>query len=509
VSLRSRIVLAAGGAVALAVIAVAVSAYAGTRSQLRGQLDTQLRNLAEPIVMRAGGKGGGQGGGPFAGGAPPGAPFASAPSSAAALFEPNRGGSAPAAALSACKAAGGTDLGLGEAPGQGGATGLQVLITPSGESCRVRTTGTTELPVSARAKALAKRGTGQYFTDITAGGTPFREFLIALPGGRGAFEVALSLKNVNTTLSNELLLLAVIAASGIALAALLGIFVARTALGPIARLTRQAERIASHPDRVEHERLDGSGSDELARLGRTFNATLDALEASISAQRNLVADASHELRTPIATLRANLQLMRDEELLSPEDRAALRSDMIEELDELTKLVGDVVELARGAKPAAEPSDLRLDLIVASAIERAWRRAPQLTFEPRLEPTVVRGEGPRIDRAVTNLLDNASKWSPDGGVVDVVLATGTLTVRDHGPGFHDEDLPFVFDRFHRAKDARSKPGSGLGLAIVRQAAESHGGFVEAANADGGGAVIRISFGPPLELSSALGEAVGAP
>jgi two-component system sensor histidine kinase MprB len=218
----------------------------------------------------------------------------------------------------------------------------------------------------------------------------------------------------------------------------------------------------------------------------------------VEAQRNLVADASHELRTPIATIRANLQLMRDEDLLSPEDRAALRADVIEELDELTALVGDVVELARGTKPSGEYGDVRLDSIVGDAVERARRRAPGLTFQQVIEPTLVRGEPARISRAVTNLLDNASKWSPDGGLVDVILHDGTLTVRDHGPGFNDEDLPFVFDRFHRAKEARSKPGSGLGLAIVRQAAEAHGGFAEASNAPDGGAVLRVGFGPRLEL-----------
>jgi two-component system sensor histidine kinase MprB len=237
---------------------------------------------------------------------------------------------------------------------------------------------------------------------------------------------------------------------------------------------------------------------------------LDALDHSMQSQRNLVADASHELRTPIATIRANLQLMRDENLLSPEDRAALRADVIEELDELTALVGDVVELARGSKPSGEPGDVRLDSVVRDAIERARRRAPGLTFQQVIEPTLVRGEADRISRAVTNLLDNASKWSHEGGVVEVTLHDGTVTVRDHGPGFNEEDLPFVFDRFHRAKDARSKPGSGLGLAIVRQAAEAHDGFAEAANAPDGGAVLRVGFGPRLELEDLPGEsAVAAP
>jgi two-component system sensor histidine kinase MprB len=266
--------------------------------------------------------------------------------------------------------------------------------------------------------------------------------------------------------------------------------VTRTALSPIARFTGQAEQIAVNPERLEHQRLTVHGQDEIARLGQTFNRTLDALESSVAAQRNLVADASHELRTPIATIRANLQLMRDEELLSAEDREALRSDVIEELDELTALVGDVVELARGAKPSGEHGDVRLDEIVAAAIDRTRRRAPRLTITSTLEPTLIRGEGDRISRAVGNLLDNAAKWSPAGETVEVELSDGLLTVRDHGPGFHEEDLPFIFDRFHRARDARSKPGSGLGLAIVRQAAEQHGGRVSAENAPGGGALLTL-------------------
>jgi two-component system sensor histidine kinase MprB len=304
--------------------------------------------------------------------------------------------------------------------------------------------------------------------------------------------------------------LILISAGGILLAAVLGLLVARTALAPIARFTRQTETIANNPERIEDERLDVHGGDELARLAQTFNRTLDALEASVQAQRNLVADASHELRTPIATIRANLQLMRDERLLTPEDREALRADVIEELDELTALVGDVVELARGAKPTGEHGDVRVDAIVAEAVERTRRRAPQLTVKASLEPTLVVGEADRIARAVANLLDNAAKWSPAGGTIEVALRDGILTVRDHGRGFQEQDLPFVFDRFHRASDARAKPGSGLGLAIVRQAAEAHGGFVEAANAPDGGALMRICFGPPLELAqSDLTDAVSSP
>jgi two-component system sensor histidine kinase MprB len=489
--------LAAGGAVALAVIAVVVIAYAGTRTQLLDQLDSQLRGLAQPILDAAHGHGPGGPGGPR----PRDAGSSAAPHTGAVgdLFSPGGSDGSGGAAPPAQDCDGGLGLDLGAAPRQGQAPGLRVFVTPQGHVCRVGTSA-ARLPVPSRTKALARTGRGSFISDAAVAGASFRMLAVGVPG-RGAVEVALSLANVDHALNDELLLLALIGAGGIALAALLGILVARTALLPVARFTLQAESIAAHPDRVERERLEVRGEDELARLGRTFNATLDALEESIVAQRNLVADASHELRTPIATLKANLQLMRDEALLSPEDRAALRSDMIEELDELTRLVADVVELARGAKPAPAPDDVRVDLIASAAIERARRRAPELTFEARLEPTLVHGDGARIERAITNLLDNASKWSPSGGSVELELADGVVSVRDHGPGFEPNDLPFVFDRFHRAKTARATPGSGLGLAIVRQAAQSHGGFAQAANAIGGGALMRVSFGQPLPLAQA--------
>jgi two-component system sensor histidine kinase MprB len=356
------------------------------------------------------------------------------------------------------------------------------------------------IPVDGRMRALARRGRGRFFTDATVRGVSLRLYVVGA-GSRGALIAALPLTGVDHALSHQLLLLAVIAAAGIALAALLGVLVARAALAPIARFTRRTEAIAASPERLQDDRLEVRGGDELARLARTFNETLDALERSVEAQRNLVADASHELRTPIATIRANLQLMRDEERLPPSEREALRRDVIDELDELTALVADVVELARGAKPGGGAGDVRLDEVVAAAVQRTRRRAPSLTVIAELEPTLVRGEGDRIARAVANLLDNAVKWSREGDEIEVRLRDGRLAVRDHGPGFQEADLPFVFDRFHRARTARATPGSGLGLAIVRQAAEAHGGTATAANAPGGGALMTVDFGPAQALPAA--------
>jgi two-component system sensor histidine kinase MprB len=485
-SLRVRMGLAAGAAVAIAVIAVAISAYAGTRSELRGEVDNNLRSLARPVLIRAC--------------VLPTPRTFRLPQFSDGDEERNSCRSWPAndpdEGLS-------LDRQLGQA--FGGASGTFTLVRRDGTAYRPPGQGSF-IPPDAGARALAARGHGQYFEDRVLFGHEVR-VLVAGIGGRGAIEVALPLSDVGRALHNELILLAIIAAAGILLAGLLALLVARTALAPIGRFTRQTEAIARSPDRIETERLEAHGGDELARLAYTFNATLDALESSIQAQRNLVADASHELRTPIASIRANLQLMRDEALLGPEDREALRADVIQELDELTALVGDVVELARGTKPEAEPGEVRLDEIVADAVRRYRRRAPELGFETALEPTVIRGDGERIARAVANLLDNASKWSPAGAAVEVGLREGVLTVRDHGPGFEEEDLQFVFDRFHRAERARAKPGSGLGLAIVRQAAEAHGGFARAANAPGAGALLTVSFGEPLAAETS-GEPAGA-
>ena len=484
--------LAAGLAVAVAVIAVAISAYAGTRAQLTGQVDNSLQMLSGQIL------------------APPGQRGPSLRGEGDERVPPvtgngfgfrDRGSERP----------GQGDEGLGidrrVGPAFGGPTGILTIFYANGGRY-VPTGQANGIPRTAGIEKVARSGQGRYFTDLTVKGTDLRVMATGM-GRNGALAVALPLTDVDHALNNQLLLLALIAAGGVALAALLGVLVARTAVAPIQRFTRQTEAIAAAPERgIELQRLDVTGKDELARLARTFNTTLDALEGSIRAQRNLVADASHELRTPIATIRANLQLMRDEQLLSEEDREALRADVIEELDELTALVSDVVELARGTKPTTEPGDVRLDRIVAQAVERARRRAPQLRFHTALDTTLVQGEGDRVARAVANLLDNASKWSPDGGLVEVSLRSGVVTVRDHGPGFHADDLPFVFDRFHRAKDARSKPGSGLGLAIVRQAAEAHGGSVEAANAPDGGAVLTVSFGEATAVEEPEPRTVGA-
>ena len=367
------------------------------------------------------------------------------------------------------------------------------------------TTGATRLPVTARTKELASSGAGSYLSDTHVQDVHLRVLTAGL-GRRGAVQIARPLTEVDRSMRELLFILLAVGGGGILVAAVLGGVVARAALAPVSRFTRQTEALTANPDLSQ--RLEIEGEDELARLGRSFNATLDALEQSAEAQRHLVADASHELRTPISSLRANIQVLQDADLLPEEERASLRADIIAELDELTALVGDVVELARGAKPSDVVDDVRIDQIVRQLVERAERRwGDEVVFHASLQPTVVSGEPERINRAISNLLGNAHTWSPPGGVIELELVDGTLTVRDHGPGFDVADLPHVFDRFYRADSARGMPGSGLGLAIVRQAAEAHGGSVSAANAAGGGALVTIAFGPSVIVEDDASGAVG--
>ncbi|HET8950746.1 MAG TPA: HAMP domain-containing sensor histidine kinase [Solirubrobacteraceae bacterium] len=458
-TLRHRIAAVAGLAVAITVLIAAAAVFVAVRAQLHQQIDDALRARAHELT---GGDERANGGADPCGGAD----------------------TFPAPVTDR------DDARLG------GAEGYAQFVCADGTVLRPAGAG-IGLPVSARARALARERSDsdedEAFADVEVRGTRLRVLTIAQPSLHGAVQVARPLTEVDHSLRDILLVLAVVAAAGVALAAALGAVVAGVALAPVRRFTRRTEEIAGNPDPVE--RIAVKGDDELARLARSFNSTLDALERSVEAQRHLVADASHELRTPIASLRANVQTLEDSDRLPEHERAALRADIIEELDELTDLVADVVELARGSKPGRVLDDVHVDRIVASQVRRArGRGGVDVAFRADLEPTVVRGEPDRVNRAVANLIENAVKWSPPGSEVEIGLRGGTLTVRDHGPGFGHDDLPHIFERFYRAEGSRDMPGSGLGLAIVRQAAEAHGGSVEAANAPGGGALIRVRFAP---------------
>jgi two-component system sensor histidine kinase MprB len=311
------------------------------------------------------------------------------------------------------------------------------------------------------------------------------------------WRVALPLSDVDSTLGRLELVLAAVSLGGIGLAAALGLLVSRTALVPVRRLTGAAERVARTQD-LGH-RIEAGGGDELSRLAASFNTMLAALERSRLAQRQLVSDASHELRTPLTSVRANLDALAEGERLSPDARARVIAASRAQLSELSVLVGDLVDLSKTEVDAVELEAVRLDLAAAGALERLRLHAPGCVFELDAEPSLVLASPAGLDRAIGNMLDNAVKWGPAAGPLEVRVRDGRLEVRDHGPGIAAEDLPRVFDRFYRAPGARGMPGSGLGLAIVRQVAEAHGGSVDAANDPGGGARLTLRL-TPLPMSS---------
>jgi two-component system sensor histidine kinase MprB len=300
--------------------------------------------------------------------------------------------------------------------------------------------------------------------------------------------VSRSLVDVDRALSHLRWVLVLVSLGGVGAAALLGAFVAGRGVAPLRRLTETTERIVETGDLSR--RIGRSGRDEISRLSIRLDELFASLDASLRTQRQLVADASHELRTPLATMRANVGLLANPDSLESSEREELIADVQAELEEMTLLVAELVELARGEELDAIPREFRLDELVQSTVERAARRAPGVSFRTSLEPSLVTGVPERVERAVSNLLDNAGKWSPPDQMVDVTVHDDLIEVRDRGPGIAAEDVPLVFNRFYRAGSARGMPGAGLGLSIVKQVAEAHGGSVAVDRAPDGGAIISL-------------------
>lgn len=376
--------------------------------------------------------------------------------------------------------------GRADVPGQ--------VVTTSGSITRADY-GAVSPIVTSEVKQVASGDRAFFAGDVYVTGSDGHTYHVrvyAVPLGPGqALELWQLMDGVDATLDRLRDILIAVAAGGAALAALLGFFVARAVLAPVKRLTVAVEEVARTRDLSR--RIGAGGSDELARLGRSFDGMLGALEMSLRQQRQLVADASHELRTPLTSLRTNLELLARGQPTDPEERGQLLADLVAQMERLSTLVGDLIDLARDEEIPFPVEDLRLDEIATTAVDEVRMRYPAVTFHTDLRPVTIRGVRPRLMRAVTNLLDNAAKWSPAGGAVEVSVAGGEVVVRDHGPGIAPEDAAHVFDRFWRAPNARQLPGSGLGLSIVKQVAEAHGGSVTLERPSDGGVRFRLRLG----------------
>jgi two-component system sensor histidine kinase MprB len=465
--LRKRISLVAAGSVALAVAIAMISAYFIVRSQLVGQIDNELVAQAAAIQGRFSGRG-----------------------SELPGLTAKAGGSAP-------YNEGVLPNGTVE-PGQGGIA----------------------LPDIAHAVRVASGTSAAYLADVTVGGAPLRmyTFETPIPPFEGqtslAIELARPLSPVYNILSTLRWVLAVVFLAVVALAAALGRIATRRVLTPLAEVTATAQIIGETDDLSR--RLEVRADDEVGQLAERFNSMLErletsraALDASVASQRQLVADASHELRTPVTSLRTNIEVLLSDGVLTEEDRRQLLTDVVEQSEELSTLVADLIDVARGDVPPEHLEDTRLDRLVEAALDRARRHAPGVDFTADLEPVVVLGSPDRLMRAINNLLDNASGHTAPGTPVHVTVDEVGVTVRDNGQGISDQDLPHLFERFYRGKDSRARQGSGLGLAIVRQVAEQHGGTISAANAREGGAVFTLTLPGSTVLGSALPDETSVP
>lgn len=479
-TLRGRIALTTAAAVGLAFVIAALGLYGATARALRGEVDQALTRIADDLAGGRAGRAFRSFGGPRAG-----------------------------------------EL--------GGAGGF-VQVLDSGGRVLGPSTGAPRLPIGEAEREVAAGRRPAFFASEEVDGRPVRILTVPVVAGVAA-QIARSLEEIDASLATLRRRLAVGGVAAVALAAGLGLLVATGAVRPVRALTAVAEDVARTGDLTRRIDLpDGDGGrseDELHRLAVTFNGMLANLEQARRAQRQLVADASHELRTPLTSLRTNIDVLALDAAatdgdgpaaLTPSDRSRLLRDLTTQLDEFGRLVGAVVELARGDQPVAVRTPVRLDALVEAAVERARAFAgPDVSISVDADAVTVLGDAERLDRAVANLLDNAVKYGA-GAPVDVRVRAAAhddgaghaaVVVRDRGPGIDPAHLPQIFDRFYRAPDTRDRPGSGLGLAIVRQVAEGHGGSVVATPADGGGTTLTLRVPVDRERTQPLhGRPAGA-
>ncbi|MFI8896248.1 sensor histidine kinase [Streptomyces paradoxus] len=473
--IRSRLALLVSAAVAFAVAAVSVTCWFIVQGKLYDEIDNDLRSSVGPLRSDD--------------------------------FQN---------LTSYCRQTPSDELGMGSRPKSYGQ-----LVRADGKVC-LFPSSTAQVQVGGEDKAVAKDpdpnqahirdGTdndGNKLRVLTTAVVIKDESLTQGVAADYSLVIALPLKGTQSTLNELALILLLVSGVGVLGAGAAGLAVARAGLRPVDRLTEAVEHVARTEDLNIRIPVEDDSEDEIARLSRSFNSMTSALASSRDLQQQLIADAGHELRTPLTSLRTNIELLtRSEETGRPipeADRKALLASVKAQMTELATLIGDLQELSR---PDPGQHSERTQIVawqdtVESALRRARLRGPELTITADVEPWFVRAEPSALERAVVNILDNAVKFSPGGGLIEVRLTEGVLTVRDHGPGIPADELPYVFDRFWRSPGARALPGSGLGLSIVARTVQQAGGEVSLAPAEGGGTVATVrlpgaAVPPPEDL-----------
>lgn len=383
-----------------------------------------------------------------------------------------------------------------------------VLIQVVDGRGRILLSNVDPIPISRDVKKIAgARGNYALLETINIGGTDIAQLRVrsvSLSQNK-VLMVASPMDKINKTMEGLENIALVTGFSGAAVSALLGFFVAGRVVRPIRQLTVATSSVANSlelDDPIDLDlsldlNLDLNRKDELGELAKSFNLMLSELIESRRQQQRLVTDASHELRTPLTSLRTNIEFMSRAEKLSNEEKSQITDDILFELDELTDLVSELVDLATDRHQMEAPSVVDFSDIVKRVVERHMRRS-DCFFVVDTELCKIKVEPSLAERAVSNLISNAVKWSPSAGIVEVTVRDGSLTVRDHGPGIAEEETELIFERFYRSASSPSAEGSGLGLSIVRHIAESFGGSTQVVEHQGDGAAIALSF--PLSQES---------
>lgn len=366
-----------------------------------------------------------------------------------------------------------------------------VLLQIFDDSRRIWASNVEPLPIRPENLLVAQRKISSRIATTEIAGYRMRVLTLPLRTPGRAAMIARPMDEVDAQLAGLWRMSIQIFVIGVAGSGLIGFVVAGRVVRPVRRLTEAATRVAETQN--VDQPIDVKRDDEFGQLASSFNEMLGALSLSREQQHRLVTDASHELRTPITSLRTNLEYMQRNSSIEEDERRLILDDVLFELDELTGLVTELVDLATDQHHMGEAECIELDELVDAVVQRHRRRTSYNIVYTATSSQVMAAPA-LVERAVSNMVDNALKWNPPDSSVQVRVENGSVIVSDSGPGIPVEEHEQVFERFYRTEGARSFPGSGLGLSIVRHVAESFGGQARIIDDGQPGTTIELSFPP---------------